>query len=285
MRTKSLRIPSRREVLDDAVAGAPAGEAGRDDRRLEALERTRDVDPLAAGAGEAGARAMPVAELEVRDRQRPVDCRIEGDGDDQPDYGDYRAQLLRQSGGRGGRVVRVDHRARGRRKRARRTGRERRREILEPAALRADAGQEQHRARHESTRVREHLGMRRADDRLDPPCVHALGDVVPERPAVAEWDVLEIGAAGIRGLDDREDPEPFAREERLERVHPEVRVDGDRVGERRERRRVRAHGRGDVAALAVDEDEETRATRVVADVAKRGPARRLRTPRRKRFAA
>ena len=62
----------------------PPAKPGRDDRRLEALERARDVDALAAGAGEAGARAMPVAELEVRDRQRPVDCRIEGDGDDQP---------------------------------------------------------------------------------------------------------------------------------------------------------------------------------------------------------
>ena len=77
--------PFEREVFDDAVAGAPAGEAGRDDRRLEALERARDVDPLAAGAGEPRARPMPVTELEVRDGQRPVDCRIEGDGDDQPE--------------------------------------------------------------------------------------------------------------------------------------------------------------------------------------------------------
>ncbi len=53
MRTKSLRIASRRELLDDAVAGLAAGEPGRDDRRVQPLERTRDVDALAAGHGHA----------------------------------------------------------------------------------------------------------------------------------------------------------------------------------------------------------------------------------------
>src|SRR5205085_5977062 len=50
--------PLEREVFDDAVAGPSAGEAGRDDRRLEALERARDVDPFAPGTGEARTRAM-----------------------------------------------------------------------------------------------------------------------------------------------------------------------------------------------------------------------------------
>ena len=52
------------------------------DGRVEPLQRARDVDALAAGGGQARARPMPVAELEVRHRERAVDCRVEGDGDD-----------------------------------------------------------------------------------------------------------------------------------------------------------------------------------------------------------
>ena len=70
------------EVLDDAVAVTPAREPAGDDRRLEMLQRARDVDALAARAGEALARAVPVTELEVRDGQGPVDRGVEGYGDD-----------------------------------------------------------------------------------------------------------------------------------------------------------------------------------------------------------
>ena len=42
----------------------------------------RDVDALAAGAGEAVRCPVPVTELEVRNRQRAVDRGIEGYGDD-----------------------------------------------------------------------------------------------------------------------------------------------------------------------------------------------------------
>src|SRR5581483_12084315 len=71
-----------RELLDDPVSRAPAGEPRRDDGSLEPLERARDVDALPARAREAVARAVPVAELEVGNRQRAVDGGVEGDGDD-----------------------------------------------------------------------------------------------------------------------------------------------------------------------------------------------------------
>ena len=70
------------EILDDPVAGAAACETAGDHRGLQPLQRPRDVDALAAGAREAARRPVPVAELEVRDGQRPVDRGIQGYGDD-----------------------------------------------------------------------------------------------------------------------------------------------------------------------------------------------------------
>ena len=49
----------RRQLLDDARPGASADEAGSDDRNVERLQRARDVDSLAAGERQAGARAVP----------------------------------------------------------------------------------------------------------------------------------------------------------------------------------------------------------------------------------
>ena len=71
-----------RQLLDDPGAGGTAHEAGRDDRDTEQLQRTCDVDPLATRERHAGARAMALPTLEVRHGQRPVDRRVEGDGDD-----------------------------------------------------------------------------------------------------------------------------------------------------------------------------------------------------------
>ena len=82
------------------------------------------------------------------------------------------------------------------------------------------------------------------------PAVDELGDVMPERPAVGERQILEIDAARVRRLDEDEHAEPVAREERLERVVPEVRVDRDRIGERPERRRVGAGVDGTSPRLA-----------------------------------
>src|SRR5262249_50860076 len=70
------------QLLDDAGAGPSAGEAGGDDRDAEALQRPRDVDPLAAGQRQALARAVPLAALEVRNGQRAIDGGVERDGDD-----------------------------------------------------------------------------------------------------------------------------------------------------------------------------------------------------------
>ena len=59
-----------------------AGEAGRDHRLAERLERARDVDPLAARHGGLLDRAMATPEPEVGHREGLVDRRVEGDGDD-----------------------------------------------------------------------------------------------------------------------------------------------------------------------------------------------------------
>ena len=72
----------RSQLLDDARTGAASREAGGDDRDAELLQRAGDVDPLAAGEGQALARAMALAALEVRHGQRPIDRRVHGDGDD-----------------------------------------------------------------------------------------------------------------------------------------------------------------------------------------------------------
>ena len=71
-----------RQLLDDARAGAAAGEPGRDDGDVEPLERARDVDALAARERQHLARAVTLPELERRDGERAVERGVEGDGDD-----------------------------------------------------------------------------------------------------------------------------------------------------------------------------------------------------------
>jgi hypothetical protein len=73
----------RRQFLDDARAGTTAGEARRDDRYVETLERARDVDALTARERQALAGAVALTKLEVRDGQGAVDRGVECDGDDQ----------------------------------------------------------------------------------------------------------------------------------------------------------------------------------------------------------
>ena len=70
------------QLLDDPRPGAAAGEPGGDDGHAEPLQRAGDVDPLAAGERQPGARAVPLVELEVRHGQRAVDRGVEGDCDD-----------------------------------------------------------------------------------------------------------------------------------------------------------------------------------------------------------
>ena len=72
----------RGQLLDDAGARAPAGQAGGDDRNAEPFQRAGDVDPLAACKRQARACPVPLVELEVRHGERAVDGGVESDGDD-----------------------------------------------------------------------------------------------------------------------------------------------------------------------------------------------------------
>ena len=139
-------------------------------------------------------------------------------------------------------------------------------------------------------------------DELLAELVHEPRHVLPERPSVREDQVLDVGAAFVRGLDDAEDPgavTPARGEEGLERVASEVRVHGQRVGEggalpvRLEvRRGVGARGRPDVGALAVGEHDQPGRAGVGADLferadpvgAERLEERELRLDRRRRAA-
>ena len=115
-----------------------------------------------------------------------------------------------------------------------------------------------------------------------PELADELGHLVPERAAVGEGEILDVGRAGVRGLDQAEDPAaaPAAGgDERLERVAAEIRVDGERVGEpvtplaRLEIGvGVRARGGADVAALAVDDHEQPGRAGVADDALEGGEA-------------
>src|ERR1700682_372631 len=59
-----------------------AGEAGRDHRLAELLQRPRDVDALAAGHRPLLDGAMAPPKPEVRHRERLVDRRVERDRND-----------------------------------------------------------------------------------------------------------------------------------------------------------------------------------------------------------
>ena len=121
-------------------------------------------------------------------------------------------------------------------------------------------GQQQDRLRHQLARLADRARMGRADDGADrrepvladevlAPLRDELRDVLPHRAPVGERHVLDV-AAGVRGLDDAEDAgavAPRGREVRLDRLAPEPRVDGERVGAaarrlrgRRPRRRARS---------------------------------------------
>ena len=82
MRTKSLRIASDGELLDDPRARAAAREPGRDDRHVEDLQRARDVDPLSAGEREHLARAVAETDLEDGHGERAVERGVRRHGDD-----------------------------------------------------------------------------------------------------------------------------------------------------------------------------------------------------------
>ena len=187
-----------------------------------------------------------------------------------------------------------------------RPGGERRREVSGATALGADAGKEEDGAREQLPRLGHLARIGRTDDGADgreagpadevvAPVVDEPRNVLPQQRPVGETHVLDVAAARVRGLDEAEEPgsaAPARREERLERVAAEVRVGGDRVGERRltvtrldEGGRVGARGRADVPALGVGDHEQAGGAGVVAHlgVAPAPPAGR--SPRRTPTAA
>src|SRR5207248_9756842 len=123
------------------------------------------------------------------------------------------------------------------------------------------------------TRLTDRAGMRGADDGADTgesvfsdevlaPFCDQPRDVLPEHAAVAQPDVLDVAATFVRGLDQAEDAAAVAAagaEERLERVAPEIRVHGHRVGDRgiafEVGRRIGSSSRADIAALRVRDHE------------------------------
>ncbi len=119
-------------------------------------------------------------------------------------------------------------------------------EVGHRAALGADPGQQEDRARHQARASATACGCvapttAPTDDRptspimLLAPLVDERRDVVPHRPAVGEDRVLQV-AARVRGADEHEDAgstAPDGAEERLDRVTPEPRVDGERIRARR----------------------------------------------------
>ena len=129
--------------------------------------------------------------------------------------------------------------------------------------------------RQQSPRRLDHSGMRRADDGADRgepaladellvPTRPRARDVLPDRPSVRERQVLDVAAAGVRGLEDDETPRraPVVREERLERVAAHVRARFTRRPQLRSRGRERggvgAGRRRDVASLRVGDHEQAR---------------------------
>jgi hypothetical protein len=172
-------------------------------------------------------------------------------------------------------------------------------ERCDVAALRADAGQQEHGVRHQLAHALEVLGVRRArhcadvgqTGRAAAGCAdpgHHLGEPLPQRPAVGEHGVEHVGGTGVGRAHEHERAGPGlarALHERVQRVLAEQRVRRERVGPeagreaeggRRladERLRVRGGRDGDVATLAVGEHEQAGAVRVRAHRLQREPAR------------
>ena len=209
---------------------------------------------------------------------------------------------LRRLRGRapGGALEGVDDAARSRDQAAGGAGGKGRRERRHRSSLRAHPGQQQRGGGHQLAQSRQLLGHRRADDRADvgdPGRPDAIGtqrgdqrgEPVTDASAAGQRLVLDLRRAGIGGPHQHEQPAADrARrgEERLHRVTPEQRADGQRVGaEAREgakRRRQPAEeslpvGSGtdiDVAPLGVRDHEQAVFTRVVDQARERSPAGR-----------
>jgi len=164
--------------------------------------------------------------------------------------------------------------------------------ILDPPALRTDAGQQEHGVRHQLSSPAEMLRSRRAEDRTDIAQPRwagraELGDQhrepLPQMGPVGEHQILHIASARVGRTHEHEHPRARG-DQRREGVEPEQRVGGERVGSeplsdagRRlhrpdERLRVRGSRDRHVAALAVGNHQQPRRVRVVDDRSQRLPA-------------
>ena len=157
-------------------------------------------------------------------------------------------------------------------------------EVLHAPALRADAGQQEDRARHQLAHAREALRAGGAGDRAHagrartrPGCraelVHDPGEPLAERRA-ADLEVLEVGRAGVGGADEHEAAGARAPVERLERVAAEQRVGREGVrsqpGRTPRRRRGRVTGTSPRLPSAITSSPASRAWRH--DCVQRRPA-------------
>ena len=125
----------------------PADDPWRLQHRLTRIRATRSTSPRAARR--ASARALTASD-QASARRRSASARAASRGLPPPAC-----------------LVRARDRARGADEAAGAAGGERGREILDAPALRADARQQERRARHELARAREMRGLGRADDGAD----------------------------------------------------------------------------------------------------------------------
>ena len=136
-------------------------------------------------------------------------------------------------------------------------------EQLGPAALGADAGDEEDRARHQLAQAGDVLGLGGADHRAHPAqparAGEARGELVDQagQPLVqrrlGRRQVLQVGGAGVAGANQGEDAGAGARgglDQRLERVAAEQRVGGEGIGAEARRRPPRASAVSPTSACA-----------------------------------
>jgi hypothetical protein len=139
------------------------------------------------------------------------------------------------------------------------------------------------RADHRAHAARSALAGEPVGETLD-----QLGEALVQWP-LGSREILDVGGARVAGADQREDTRPRlgrGGDQRLERVEAEQRVGGEGVGaeagngapgRRRladQRLRVGGGGDGDVAALAVGDDQQAGFTSRLADLSQGGPAGR-----------
>jgi len=144
-------------------------------------------------------------------------------------------------------------------------------------ALGADTGHEEGQVGYRLADRFEFLGRRGTDDETHVVAVVPVGcefgDALVDRDAVGEFEVLDVGAAGVGGATEDEHPSLGPGEERFQGVPSHVGVDGDGVGTRLvEEAGVLACGVADVAAFGVEQDGDVLAVGVGDGLAERAPA-------------